>query len=119
MADGGVMAVELVERNLRYLNDYAPTLPAPERDPSTVSNARPAGTAVIVRGEENGNYVNYSGVFGDLMPDRDSPVYLLTDTGLYEAVPGPEGFSAWLEDGEVRQIIFTAEGELVSLDCVQ
>ena len=119
MADGGAVVVELVERNLRYLNANAPTLPAAARDASPAQNARPMGTLAVSRGEEKNNYVNYTGVFDDLLPDDASPVYVLAGGALYEAVPAPKGFSAWLEAGEIQQVIFTAGGELVSLSCVQ
>lgn len=117
MADGGAVVIELVERNLRYLNTYAPTLPAAERDGAMARDARSAGTLAVTREGEKGGYVNYTGLFGGLAPDDDSPVYVLTDEGLFEAVPGPEGFSVWSE-GEPRQVIFTADGELVSLSAV-
>ena len=119
MADGGAVVVELVERNLRYLNANAPTLPAAVRDASPAQNVRPMGTLAVSRGEEKNNYVNYTGVFDDLLPDDASPVYVLAGGALYEAVPAPKGFSAWLEAGEIQQVIFTAGGELVSLSCVQ
>ena len=77
------------------------------------------GTLAVSRGEEKNNYVNYTGVFDDLLPDDASPVYVLAGGALYEAVPAPKGFSAWLEAGEIQQVIFTAGGELVSLSCVQ
>ena len=118
MADGGAVVIELVERNLRYLNTYSPVLPAAERDTSLAMNARPAGT-VEVTGETENDYVNYTGVFTGLVPEDDSPVLVLTDRGLYEAVPRPEGFSVRLGADEIQQVLFTAGGELVSLACVQ
>lgn len=118
MADGGAVVIELVERNLRYLNTCSPVLPAAERDTSLAMNARPAGT-VEVTGEAENDYVNYTGVFTGLVPEDDSPVLVLTDRGLYEAVPRPEGFSVRLGADEIQQVLFTAGGELVSLACVQ
>ena len=50
MADGGAVVVELVERNLRYLNANAPTLPAAARDASPAQNARPMGTLALSAG---------------------------------------------------------------------
>ena len=63
MADGGAVVVELVERNLRYLNANALTLPAAARDASPAQNARPMGSLAVSRGEEKNNYVNQINIF--------------------------------------------------------
>ena len=121
MADGGAMVVELVERNLRYLNSNVPSLPAPEREASLAAGAAPAGSVGLVREEKN-DYVNLSGVFDEVCPDGDSPIYLQTAAGLYEAVPGPQSFAARLPTEAVRggiRVVFTAGGNLISLECVQ
>ena len=122
MADGGALVVELVERNLRYLNANAPALPAAVRAPAIASGAASAGRVGVVLEQAQDNYVNLSGVFEAVFPDDDSPVYIQTGTGLYEAVPGPKGFSAMLPAEEVQAgicAVFTAGGNLISLQCVQ
>lgn len=118
MADGGAVVIELVERNLRNLNLYPPTLPAAERDAVPAAQAVPSGSVVLSGKGEQNSYVNFSGVFEQITPDADSPVYVLAGEALYEAVPLPEGFSVWLprEAAEKElQIIFTSEGTAVSL----
>ena len=95
---GDVMAVELVERNLRYLNAYAPTFPAPERSPRLTESAGEYGWAAeitLAKGAPEG-YTVLRGDFGGLAPEADSPVYVSAGGALYEAVPGPEGFSLCL-----------------------
>ncbi len=123
LSPGDVMVVELVERNLRYLNVYAPTLPAAARDASLADGAVGAGTEQLdISIDDNKNYVNYSGRFDGCLPDDDSPVYVMVGDALYEAIPQPSGFSLWLSgqdaDGPV-QVIFTSEGNLVSLSGVR
>lgn len=118
MADGGALIVELVERNLRYLNANVPSLPAPERDASLSDGARLAGTVSMdIRAGKDG-LVTVSGTFGELAPDADSPVYLLAGDRLFEAVPTPQGFSARLSEDTVSSLaaVFTADGETVRLD---
>ena len=121
MAEGGCLAVELVERNLRYLNLYVPSVPAPARELSLAGDAAPAGSIELHREDGAENYVNLSGVFGEIGPDDRSPVYVRTGAGVFEAVPGPEGFSAMLParaaQGDIL-IIFTAGGNLISLSGV-
>ena len=120
LAPGGTLAVELVERNLRYLNTYAPTLPAPQREDSLADSAESAATAAQLR-IANGAPAGYTilhGDYGGLTPDAESPVYVRTDAGLYEAVPQPEGFSICLPAGTAEketEILFFREGKLLSV----
>ena len=111
MADGGALIIELVERNLRYLNTYAPSLPAPERDAALIEGTSARGELPVTIADGS-----VSGSFGELRPDEDSPVYIAVDGNVYEAVPQPEGFSAVLSvpAGELH-IVFTCGGELISL----
>ena len=122
MADGSAVVIELVERNLRYLNEYAPTLPAPVRKVGLAENALSVGSVELARKEGFEDYVNFSGQFDEAIPDADSPVWLLAGGTLYEAVPQPEGFSAWLPAGaagaEIR-VLFLSGGQAVSLTGVQ
>ena len=111
LPEGGALVIELVERNLRYLNVYAPVLPAPEGDGAQIRNAVPRGElAVSIRDGA------LSGSFGELKPDDTSPVYVSRGGRVYEAVPQPEGFTALLPEGANDfEVIFTSQGELVSL----
>ena len=118
MADGGAVVIELVERNLRYLNLYPPTLPAPARDADPAARAVPSGAVDLAGKVGLDDYVNYTGSFDRICPDADSPVYILAGGTLFEAVPGPEGFSVWLSPeaaAEEIRVLFTSEGNLVSL----
>ena len=111
LPEGGALVIELVERNLRYLNTYAPTLPAPERDGTQIRGAAPRGDLAVSIREGA-----LSGSFGELKPDDTSPVYVSRGGRVYEAVPQPEGFTALLPEGANDfEVIFTSQGELVSL----
>ena len=109
-----MLVIELVERNLRYLNDYTHPVPAPARDAELVSGASDRGR-ISVR-EENGAV--FSGTFSDVRPDDDSPVYIVSGGSVYEAVPKPDGFAAILPEGTRAgdlRAVFLSDGVLVSL----
>ena len=117
---GGALVIELVERNLRYLLDYTPTLPAPSRDAALARDAQPRDGQmhfVLAKGGPEG-YTVLHGDLGGYAPDKDSPIYLDTVLGLYEALPGAEGFSLCLPEdaaaGPVR-VLFRHDGALLSL----
>ena len=117
---GGALVIELVERNLRYLLDYTPTMPAPNRDAALARDAQPRDGQmhfVLAKGGPEG-YTVLHGDLGGYAPDKDSPIYLDTVLGLYEALPGAEGFSLCLPEdaaaGPVR-VIFRHDGALLSL----
>lgn len=120
MADGGHVLVELVERNIHYLNRYTPTFPAPERaqetDEATVIMAY-CGSYKAENGAPEG-YVKLSGDLSDLTVDAASPVYIHWGNRVFEAVPSPTGFSATLEDmGELPKnlpVTFYQNGNLVT-----
>ena len=123
LAAGDVMAVELVERNLRYLNTYVPTFPAPERPAPLVSGAgeyRFEAEITLAKSALAG-YTVLRGDFGGLAPEADSPVYVSAGDALYEAVPGPEGFSLCLpaEAAESPLRVFIVRNrELIALEGV-
>ena len=117
---GGALVIELVERNLRYLLDYTPTMPAPRRDAALARDAQPHDGQmhfVLAKGGPEG-YTVLHGDLGGYAPDEDSPIYLDTVLGLYEALPGAEGFSLCLPEdaaaGPVR-VLFRHDGALLSL----
>ena len=100
-----VLLVELVERNLNWLLERAPELPAPER---TAISAADTGTSLKAQRKDS----RMEGTFcltGDLNGQRvddDSPVYILTETGTYEASPCGEGtqpFTAYLPQNVQEQ----------------
>lgn len=119
LPDGGCAVVELVERNLRYLNTYAPTFPAPARE-LNVSDATVimayCGTFTQESGAPEG-CVKLRGDLTGLTVDADSPVYVQWDGAVYEATPSPEGFSLTLEGGAVPETLpvsFYQNGILVT-----
>ncbi len=119
MADGGVMIVELVERNLRYLNTYPPTLPAAERDAALIEGAVPAGRIQAERRAAADGSVSLRGTFTDVLPDDDSPVWILADGAVYEAVPLPDGFSVTMPEGfSTLSAVFFSGGSPVLLNCI-
>ena len=117
MEDGGALVIELVERNLRYLNRYAPSLPAPERDPGPIEGASGRGEIPVQVSEGTEGFALISGTFGGVFPDDDSPVYVSAGGTVREAVPLPDGFSALVPGTDVTgiSIVFRSSGELVSL----
>ena len=94
------VVVELVERNLRYLLNFCPVMPAPARDltlpapgPETVTLLTPEGQAAPE------GCVLYRGV----LPERfaGAPVYLICGDAAYEAFTGGDGsFQAFLPEGQ-------------------
>lgn len=115
---GDVMGVELVERNLRYLNENVPAFPSPLRTELPAAAVREEEIKLTLANGGGTEYTVLRGVFGDLMPDDDSPVYVIAGETCYEALPQPDGFSACLSSTETAlplQICFSAGGEWVSL----
>lgn len=120
LAPGGTLVIELVERNLRYLLDDAPTLPAAVRDVSVADGAVQTDEILSFRLAKGGPE-GYTVLRGDLngwTPDDDSPIYVVTAQGLFEAMPGVEEFSLCLPEeavgGPIR-VLFFADGVLLSL----
>lgn len=113
-----VLLVELVERNLNWLVERAPELPAPER---TAVTAADTGTLVQAQ-RADGRMEGYFCLTGDLAGQNvsdDSPIYILTETGTYEASPCGEGaqpFTAYLPEDVREQTLkaaFLSDGEWV------
>lgn len=119
MPEGGDLVIELVERNLRYLNTYVPVLPAPARDRDLIRGAEPLSrtVAMTAAGIAPEGYAVLTGDYGGLIPDADTPVYVAVGEALYEAIPNPEGFQLLLPEdaaGELR-VIFAVGGNQISL----
>lgn len=121
LRSGGTLIVELVERNLRYLNTNPPTLPAAGREKisgqAVTALSSPEAELRLANGAPEG-YTVLRGSFGTLTPDDDSPVYVSTSDGVFEAVPMPEGFSICLSADtatESLEVIFFRDENLVSL----
>ena len=117
LAPGDVLVIELVERNLRYLNQYAPAIPAPVRAAELAEAAQSAGSVRLAAAETE-RYLSLEGTFSGILPDDDSPVYVLCGNTVYEAVPRPEGFRLCLEKAgtpETIAVIFTSGGNRIAL----
>ena len=120
LTPGGTLVVELGERNLRYLLDYTPTLPAAARAASLAEGAQQREEQMnfsLAKGGPEGYTVLRGDLIG-LVPDDDSPIYIDTVLGLYEALPGAEGFSLCLPEEAARgpiRVLFYEDGALLSL----
>jgi hypothetical protein len=122
MADGGYVLVELVERNLNYLNRYAPTFPAPVREmdlSAATEMVTEQRSFTGVSGAPEG-YVKLSGDLTGLTVDDTSPVFVLCGNTVYEATPAPNGFSLCLEGTapETMTVFFYQNGNLVAVNAV-
>lgn len=95
--------VEIGSKNLRYLVDYPAYYPAVERDFGNLTGYIKTDCGVTVE-DGNGDVpgcVKVTGTFGAKAEVAvDSPVMLLADGRLYEAIPTADGFVAYLETGE-------------------
>ena len=113
-----VLLVELVERNLNWLLERAPEMPAPER---TAVPAADTGTSAKAQRKDSRMEETFC-LTGDLSGQRvddDSPIYILAETGTYEASPCGEGtqpFTAYLPQNVREQQLkaaFLSDGEWV------
>ena len=113
------VVVELVERNLRYLLENVPVMPAPLRELGTAPAAEAASVALTA--EEAQYLPGYVLVQGTLpvTPDDGSQLYLRTTEGAYEAFRmEAEGFGLYIPEtaltGEMA-LVCTRDGGMVSL----
>ena len=114
-----VLLVEIVERNLKWLLERAPEMPAPERQNVTAMDNETTVTAV----SKDGGLEGYFCVSGDLSRQRiddESPIYIVAQDGTYEASPCGEGerpFTAYLPErlrGQKLRVAFMSGGEMIS-----
>lgn len=113
-----VLLVELVERNLNWLLERAPELPAPER---TAVPAADTGAGLKAQREDSRMEDTFclTGSLSGQNVDDDSPVYILTETAAYEASPCGESeqpFTAYLPQNLREQelkVAFLSGGEWV------
>ena len=113
-----MLLVELVERNLNWLLERAPEMPAPER---TAVPAADTGTSAKAQRKDSRMEETFC-LTGDLSGQRvddDSPIYILAETETYEASPCGEGtqpFTAYLPQNMREQQLkaaFLSDGEWV------
>lgn len=113
------VVVELVERNIRYLLENVPVMPAPLRDqPENISVRQEAASLTIEPSRELPGYVLVRGVL-PLTPDDGAAVLLLTPEGCHEAFRLQEnGFGLYLPEtaaGDGLRLLCTVNGETISL----
>jgi hypothetical protein len=91
-----VVVVELAERTLNYILKYPAVYPAPERE-SAVLDTVTAVDSEITADTSGSTMADYAKVTGTLPETAvDSPVYLVADGTVYEAMPDEGAFTAWL-----------------------
>lgn len=110
------VVIELVERNIRYLLDYAPVIPAPQRD---VELPEPSGELrVRADNSEPEGWATVSGAL-PVPPDADSPVYVSNGVAVYEAILTGDGFTVLLPAAQGPwTVAFFADGQLISYSAV-
>ena len=120
LAGGGVLMIELVERNLRYLIEYDHLLPAPERDAAQLADAAPGtGRAFLTESAGTERYTVFHGAWDGVLPDDDSNVYILSGDTVFEAVPRPDGFIVSLPDGSAVDAVYAvSDGNLFRVSAV-
>ncbi len=95
--DATLVVVELAERTLEYLLKYPAVFPAPERDGAAIAGA--VETESLLTWEEPDKTLEgYVKLTGTLPEDlaAETAVYVRAGGTVYEAIPGPEGFTAYL-----------------------
>ena len=102
--------VELVERNLRYLIQYAPVMPAPQARLELPKAAEGSTRITVKKGTVKGTLPK--------TPDEDSNVYVICDGTAYEAfLLAEDGFSANVpESANVEYLVYTVGGMLTMFE---
>ena len=116
------VVVELVERNLSYLVENVPQMPAPLREAPAA--ARSGGSVALATAASNyvPDCVRISGTLPQ-KPDAASPIYLHTGEGCYEAFQLSQGgFSLFVPEpaltaGELS-VLFEANGSWTAVSAI-
>ena len=115
--------IELVERNLRKLNECPAIFPAPVRVLNQYPPEREDLTAEAYQevSEEMPGYLSVTGSIGP-SADTDSPVYLRSGDNLYEVTPtGDQTYAAFLPEetaGSSVNLLFFRDGQFVMTPAV-
>ena len=112
-AQPDTVLVELVERNLRWLCERPPLLPAPERE-APDARAEAATIAVSRSGSSFDGLTVYTGSF-PFTPDADSPVYALLDGVCYEVCPTETGFQLLAPEGTALSLLVRTGGSFICM----
>ena len=104
------VAVELVERNLRYLLRFTPVMPAPERTLTGPETA--AGSVELARSEASPAPEGCVLYRGTLPPETaGNPVYLRAEGRVFEAFSGENGaFSCWIPAETTPETVLVGAG---------
>ena len=110
------LVIEIVERNIGWLTQRAPILPAPTREISLPEVCDPTVRFTCAFTQtDSGMLCCYGNL--DCTPDTDSPIWLVCGGTVYEASPAGEGdfpFTAFLPKQPASlQIMFLRNGSLV------
>ena len=91
-----VVIAELAERTLDYLLKYPAVYAAPKREASVLAGA--SAVYCEITSDTSGNTTAELQKLTAELPETavDSPVYLLVDGAVYEAIPNEGSFTAWL-----------------------
>ena len=112
------LVLELVQRNLPWLAQRAPIMPAPVRDPDEILAGVAEPIAVQQTDAQNGMW-RFTGAVPEA--DVNSPVYLMADGVFYEASPvgeEPGGFTAYLPGPAADvSVIYLQEGHYMVSPC--
>ena len=113
------VVVELVERNLRWLLENVPVMPAPLRADMEAAQALDASVALTAEAAQAlPGYVLVQGTL-PVTPDDGSLLYLRTAEGCYEAFRlETDGFGLYVPESvltEASSLVCTVTGGLVSL----
>lgn len=107
------LILEIVERNIRWLVQRAPILPAPTREVSVPETADPAIQFTCTLSENSNGMTCCTGNLS-CTPDAGSPIWLVIDGTVCEASPagsGEQPFTAYLPARPAAlQIMFLQDG---------
>lgn len=93
------VVVELVERNLDYLITYLPVMPSPVGNipiPELIS-----GTMQITSNSRTNTPAGYAQWTGSIGYDAGDAIYVITETGAYDAFLTTDGFGVYLPENEM------------------
>lgn len=110
------LLIELVERNLGYLIDNTPVLPAPER---AVARPQSASGTISLRRTETGSPAGYVRLSGRLPASADAgtPVYVVCGGRTFEALLTRDGFAAYVPaELTPEQVLVFVDGGTVAYD---
>ena len=118
----GCVVVELVERNLNYLVENVPQMPAPRRDAPEAAGMGGSAALSVEPSDYVPDCVRVSGVL-PVEPDTASNLYLLTGEGCYEAFQLSEGrFSLFVPEAALTagelSVLFEVGGIWMSASAV-